>query len=113
LPKKTKLDALKGNVEAQEQRLQEAFNTFEAAKSQASIENVAYENAASQESESPQSSSWDMLEKIISLEGDLLSSYREYTKELEKRVRKEEKSKPATEIPSPPESEEPAQAQIG
>ena len=92
LPRKSKLDILKGNVEAQERRLREAFSTFEALKTHLSSDLQTSEIIISKELEGQQtSSSWDMLERIIGLEGDLLSSYREYSKELEKRVKKEEK----------------------
>ena len=54
------------------------------------------ESAVNLESSSQQMpSSWDMLERIIGLEGDLLTSYREYTRELEKRIKKEEKQRQA------------------
>jgi len=92
LPRKSKLDILKGNVEAQERRLREASSTFEALKTHLSSDLQTSEIIISKELEGQQtSSSWDMLERIIGLEGDLLSSYREYSKELEKRVKKEEK----------------------
>lgn len=92
LPRKTKLDVLKSNVEAQELRLQEAFSTFEASKSHAAGGQQTTENLVDSPDNSQTPSSWDMLERIIGLEGDLLSSYREYSRELEKRVKKEEKN---------------------
>ena len=93
MPRKTKLDVLKNNVEAQELRLQEAFSTFEASKSHPSDQQTP-ENPVDSPDSQQTPSSWDMLERIIGLEGDLLSSYREYSRELEKRVKKEEKNKP-------------------
>ena len=92
MPRKTKLDVLKNNVEAQELRLQEAFSTFEASKSHPSDQQTP-ENPVDSPDSQQTPSSWDMLERIIGLEGDLLSSYREYSRELEKRVKKEEKNK--------------------
>ena len=105
MPKKSKLEILKGNVDAQELRLQEALNSLEAAKTpvqdeqqrQTSVPSSSSESVVNLESSSQQvPSSWDMLERIIGLEVDLLTSYREYTKELEKRVKKEEKQKTET-----------------
>jgi len=104
LPKKSKLEILKGNVDAQESRLQEALDSFEAAKvpsqeerQQTPVPASSSEGVVNLKSINQQmQSSWDMLERIIGLEGDLLTSYREYTRELEKHVKKEEKQKTAT-----------------
>ncbi len=101
MPKKSKLEILKGNVDAQELRLQEALNSLETAKTpvqneqqQTPVLTSSSESVGNLESSSQQTpSSWDMLERVVGLEGDLLTSYREYTRELEKRVKKEEKQK--------------------
>jgi hypothetical protein len=103
LPKKSKLEILKGNVDAQELRLQEALNSLEAAKTHTQDEQqvpAPYHSSDSdinREAGSHQiSSSWDILERIIGLEGDLLSSYREYAGELEKHVKRQKKEQTAT-----------------
>ena len=90
LPKKSKLEILKGNVDAQELRLQEALNSLEAAKTHPQDNNKLpflphlkyWESRVGQQ----MSSSWDMLERVIGLEGDLLTSYREYTREYSLKV---------------------------
>ena len=88
-------------MDAQELRLQEALNSLEAAKTvqdeqqQTPVPISSSESIENLESSSQQMpSSWDMLERVIGLEGDLLTSYREYTRELEKRVKKEENRRP-------------------
>jgi hypothetical protein len=91
LAKKTKLDLLKGNVNAQESRLRAALDSLRIARVQ-SVEDSSSLNEPPL-SQSPQSS-WDMLERIVGLEEDLLTSYREYTRELEKHLKKEEDAKP-------------------
>ena len=84
-------------MDAQELRLQEALNSLEATKTNAQDEQqvpapYSSNSDINREVDSHQiSSSWDMLERIIGLEGDLLSSYREYTGELEKHVKKQKK----------------------
>lgn len=75
-------------MDAQELRLQEALNSLEAAKTRVQGQEAP---SADDGIDQQMSSSWDMLERIVGLEGDLLSSYREYTRELEKRTKKEEK----------------------
>lgn len=79
MPVKTKLDQLKGNVEAQESRLEEGMKMLNEAKKESEQE------TAEKQQQPSVSSEWDALERVIGLMDDLLNSYRTYTKELEKR----------------------------
>jgi hypothetical protein len=74
-----RLEKLKGNVDAQEARLEEALSSLAAAKAE-------LEEGADREPV------WEMLERIIALEDDLLRSYKEYTQELEKKRTKKQAS---------------------
>jgi hypothetical protein len=80
-----KLEKLKGNVDAQEAKLEEALSSLAAAKAELG-------EGADREP------IWEMLERIIALEDDLLRSYREYTQELEKKRprKKESEEQPPT-----------------
>ncbi len=79
LPVKSKLDRLKGNVDAQELKLEDAVRSLKTEKSKI---------GTTEDKISAQDRVWDMLEGIIGLMDDLLSSYKEYTKELERLARK-------------------------
>lgn len=79
LPAKTRLDKLKSNVDAQELRLEEALTSFREAKSK---------SGHSEDSALPSKQASEMLERIIVLMDDLISSYKEYTQELERSQKK-------------------------
>ena len=82
---KAKIEQLKANVEAQESRLEEGIKMLNAAKKK---EPPKTPTAASYSQQSRQPSEWDPLERVIGLMDDLLTSYRKYSAELEKKVTK-------------------------
>jgi hypothetical protein len=71
LSAKPRIEQLKGNVQAQETKLDQEMKMLNAAKKKTG-----------------QASEWDALEKVIRLMDDLLTSYRKYTVELEKKAKK-------------------------
>jgi hypothetical protein len=79
LPVKTRLDQLKGNVVAQESRLEEGMKMLNESKKYDSPE------PGSNERKLDTGSDWEALERVIGLMDDLLISYRSYTKEIEKK----------------------------
>ncbi len=81
---KTRLDQLKSNVQTQESKLDEGIKMLNAAKKreQSKPASVSYSKQSSQTSE------WDALERVIGLMNDLLTSYRKYSAELERKITK-------------------------
>ena len=73
---KPKLEQLKGNVDAQESRLEEGISMLSGARDKPRNLEQTLVN--------PQ---WDSLERVVGLMDDLINSYRAYTIELEKRVK--------------------------
>lgn len=82
---KAKIEQLKANVEAQESRLEEGIKMLNASKKK---EPSRAPTAASYSQQTSQPSEWDPLERVIGLMDDLLTSYRKYSSELEKKVTK-------------------------
>ncbi|MHB1908417.1 MAG: hypothetical protein ACYCQJ_06045 [Nitrososphaerales archaeon] len=73
---KPKLEQLKGNVDAQESRLEEGIKMLSEARNKPRNSEQTLVNPE-----------WDSLERVIGLMDDLINSYRAYTVELEKRVK--------------------------
>lgn len=80
---KPRIDQLKGNVQAQESRLEQGIKMLNVTRKKALAKNVS-----STLSQAGEISEWDALEKVIGLMDDLLTSYRKYTVELEKKTKK-------------------------
>ena len=96
MPSKSKLEQLKGNVTAQEARLEEAMKILNEAKNNNNKNEVIPNTSGDQTQNSGEYnnnrsnnliSEWDALERVIGLMDDLLTSYRNYSKELEKKAR--------------------------
>ena len=79
---KPRLDQLKGNVETQESKLEQGIKMLNVAKKKTSYRNVSGSQKSGEDSE------WTALENVIGLMDDLLTSYRKYTDELERKTKK-------------------------
>ncbi|MDH2900388.1 MAG: hypothetical protein PXY39_05405 [archaeon] len=82
---KAKIEQLRANVEAQESRLEEGIKMLNAARKKGPPKAPT---PASYSPQTNQPSEWDPLERVIGLMDDLLTSYRKYSAELEKKVTK-------------------------
>ena len=83
LPTKPSLSKLKARVEAQESKLKEGMKVLNAARKGQS--KGASPSAGSQQTD--QTTGWNHLERVIGQMDDLLISYKEYSSELERRLR--------------------------
>jgi hypothetical protein len=88
LPDKARIEQLRANVKAQESRLEEGIRMLNESKKKEQSKVTTATASSSSNKQPSQSSEWDPLERVIGLMDDLLTSYRRYSSELEKRVTK-------------------------
>ncbi len=79
LSSKPRLEQLKGNVVAQESKLEQGMKMLNVAKKKA---------LSGSQTKAGEDSEWKALENVIGLMDDLLTSYRKYTDELERKAKK-------------------------
>jgi hypothetical protein len=75
-------------VKAQETKLEEGIKMLNASKKKEQTKVTVASTGSSPSRQANQASEWDALERVIGLMDDLLTSYRKYSSELEKRVTK-------------------------